>query len=196
MAAVPEEKASSPVRRQPYNTRTILTAVALGAAVGVLLIPFNFAQDALIAVAPPLGTAIYGLWGISSLVPLAVLRKPGTGVIGGAAAGIVTIISPWGVFMVVMMLMWGVLMELPFLFTWYKFWGWKMFTIAGLITAAVNCWWSYGWLNMSSMATGTAVGVIVVQTLSFVLCSLASLWIAQKLAELGVNGGRRVRASA
>lgn len=194
-ATVGEQAAVSPRRR--YTTRTILTAVALGAAVGVILIPINFAQGAVTAAVPMAAVAVYGLWGMSSLIPLALLRRGGTGIIGGTAAGIVTIISPYGVFMVVMMVVWGVFMELPFLVTRYRLWGWKMFTVAGLITGLISCGMSIVSLNLLSMKAGVVVGICIVQVISFVVCSLLSLAIARGLARTGIAGGRRrVEANA
>lgn len=177
--------------RRRYTTRTILTAVALGAAVGVILIPVNFAQGALTAAAPMLAVAIYGLWGMSALIPLALLRRGGTGIIGCTAAGIVTIISPDGVFMVLMMVGWGALMEVPFTITRYRLWGWKMFAVSGLITGLIACGMSVASLDMLSMETGLVVGICIVQTASFVACSLLSLAIARGLARAGIAGGRR-----
>lgn len=183
------------VRKPRYTTRTILTAVALGAAVGVILIPINFASGAVTAAAPMVAVTVYGLWGMSALIPLALLRRAGTGIIGSTAAGIVTIISPYGVFTVVMMVGWGVFMELPFLVTRYRLWGWKMFTVAGLITGLISCAMSIASLNLFSMETSLVIGICIVQTLSFLACSLLSLAIARGLARTGIAGGRRRIAS-
>lgn len=178
-------------KKPRYTTRTILTAVALGAAVGVILIPINFASSAITAAAPMIAVTLYGLWGMSALIPLALLRRGGTGIIGGTAAGIVTIISPYGVFMVVMMIGWGAFMELPFLVTRYRLWGWRMFTVAGLVTGLISCAMSTASLNLLSMETNLMIGICVIQTLSFVLCSVLSLAIAKGLARTGIAGGRR-----
>lgn len=178
-------------RRSQYTTRTILTAVALGAAIGVILIPMNFIQTAFTAAAPMAAVAIGGTWGMSSLIPLALLRRRGTGVIGGTAAGIVMIISPYGVFMVVMMLLWGILMELPFLVTRYRLWGWKMFTFVGLATGVASCALSIISLDLLSLDIATIVGICVIQILSFTAFALLSLAIARGLARIGITGGRR-----
>ncbi|SJM58144.1 ECF transporter S component [Gulosibacter sp. 10] len=183
-------------QRRRYTTRTILTAVALGAAVGVILIPINFAQGAVTAAAPMVGVISYGLWGMSALIPLALLRRAGTGIIGSTAAGIVTIISPYGVFMVIMMLLWGVLMEAPFFVTRYRLWGWRTFTVAGMVSGVISLLGSTSSLNLLSMDTGVVIGIIGIQILSFVACSLLSLTIAKGLARTGIAGGRRPRTDA
>lgn len=194
-APSPADNPAVPAKRRRYTTRTILTAVALGAAVGVILIPVNFVTSAITAAAPMVAVTIYGLWGMSALIPLALLRRGGTGIIGSTAAGIVTIISPYGVFMVVTMVAWGVFMELPFLVTRYRLWGWKMFTAAGLITGLLSCGMSIASLNLLSMETSLVIGICIVQTLSFIAFSLLSLAIAKGLARTGIAGGRR-RAQA
>lgn len=99
----PDAPVVAPGRRR-YTTRTLLVAVALGAAVGVILIPANFASVAITATAPLVAVAVYGLWGMSALTPLALLQRPGTGLIGSTAAGVITIISPFGILMLVMMI--------------------------------------------------------------------------------------------
>ncbi|MFV0434985.1 MAG: ECF transporter S component [Leucobacter sp.] len=191
------EAASSPAAqpvtkpRRRYTTRTILTAVALGAAVGVILIPINFAQAAVTTAAPILAVSIYGLWGMSSLIPLALLQRGGTGIIGGTAAGVVTIISPYGVFSLIMMVLWGVFMELPFLVTWYRWWGWKMFLIAGVVTGVIGAWMTFTQLNLASVDPGLATAMFIVAAVSFTVCSLLSWLIARGLERSGIAGGRR-----
>jgi len=176
---------------QRYTTRTILTAVAIGAAVGVLLIPLNFVQGAVTATMPLLAVVFYGVWGMSSLIPLALQRRGGVGIIGGTAAGVVSSISPYGLAMVVMMLAWGVLMELPFTVVRYRFFGRTMFLVTGLVTGVVSTAMSVVQLDLTTLAPGMLVAVCVVQVLSFVGCAWLSWVVAEALGRAGVGGGRR-----
>ena len=96
--------------KRRYTTRTILIAVALGAGVGVVLIPLNFASLAMTSTMPVVVSITYGVFGMAALIPLARLRLPGIGIIGSTAAGVVSALSPYGLMTVVMMFCWGILM--------------------------------------------------------------------------------------
>ncbi|MGB4777933.1 ECF transporter S component [Microbacterium sp.] len=176
-----------------YTTRTILTAAALGAAVGVLMIPLNFAQNAIVATMPIAASAVYGIWGMAAMVPLALLRRGGVGVIGAAAAGIVNVVSPFGALMVLGMLMWGAVIELPFLLTRYRRWGWPMFVTAGIVAGVLSCASMTFALNLQGGEFCVLIGVYAAALGSFVGCSLLSLAIARALARTGITGGRTRR---
>ena len=92
MTSAPTTKALPGKRR--YTTRTILIAVALGAGVGVVLIPLNFASLAMTSTMPVVVSITYGVFGMAALIPLALLRLPGIGIIGSTAAGVVSALSP------------------------------------------------------------------------------------------------------
>lgn len=175
----------------PYATRTILTAAAFGAAVGLVLVPVNFALIAFTATFPAIASVSFGLWGMAALLPLAVLRRGGSGVIGATAAGIVLTVSPGALLMVVLMAMWGAVMELPFFMTRYRWFGWKMFAVAGVIPGLVSCVISIYTYNLPSMDPGLAILICVVQIASFIVGSLLSIVVARALARAGIAGGHR-----
>lgn len=180
-----------PQLRRRYSTRTILTAVAIGAAVGVVLIPLNFAQGAVNSSMPLLAVVFYGIWGMSSLIPLALQQRGGVGVIGATAAGVVSSISPYGLAMVVMMLLWGVLMEASFTLTRYRWFGLRMFLVTGLVTGLVSSAMTVAQLNLMSMGPVMVAAVCAVQTVSFIVCAWLSWVIAGALRRAGISGGRR-----
>jgi energy-coupling factor transport system substrate-specific component len=189
----------SPAHRRGHRTatRTILTAVALGSAVGVVLIPFNFVNIALSSTMPVLSAISYGVFCLGSLIPLAVLRTPGTGILGSAAAGIVSSLSPYGLMAAVTMIIMGILLELPFLITRYRRFGMPMFLISGTIIGIAICLLNYFGLNMAVMAKPVLVMVLVAQLVSVVIGFVASLLIARALgkAGIGVSAARRTAAN-
>lgn len=168
-----------------------MIAVALGAAVGVILVPVNFVLAALTTVFPVLPTLSLGLWGMATLMPLAVLRRGGVGIVGAAAAGFVLIVSPGALLMVVVMALWGSLVELPFFLTRYRYFGWKMFAFAGLIPGLVSALISMHTHNLLSMNPGFAIFVSSIGMASSIIGSLLSLGIAHSLARAGISGGHR-----
>lgn len=184
---------SSPIasRRRRYSTRTILIAAALGAAIGIILVPVNLVLVGFTTAFPPIASASFGLWGMAALLPLAVLRRGGSGVIGAAAAGVVLFVSPGALLMVVGMAMWGAVMEMPFFVTRYRWFGWIMFTAAGVISGLISCAISIYTYNLPSMDGGLVALICIVQIASFVAGSLLSLVVARALVRAGIAGGLR-----
>jgi energy-coupling factor transport system substrate-specific component len=192
----PEKANTPPSRRGRLTTRTILTSVAIGAAVGVILIPLNFVSQTLTASLPMVMVIFYGVWGVAALVPLGVLQRGGTGIIGSAAAGLVSSLSPYGLSSLVTMILWGLLMELPFLVARYRRFGWGMFLTAGLVVGAIGSALSVVRLDLTSMSAGFAASLVAVEMASFVVCSLLSLAIARALRRAGIGGARPVSPPA
>ncbi len=183
-------------RRRRYSTRLIMTAAAIGAAVGLVILPLQYLILAVEGSLPVLAAISYGIWGMSALIPLALLRRMGVGVIGGVVAGLVSSLSPYGLFMVLEMFVWGIFMELPFLITRYRLFGWKMFTVAGAAVGIVSCGLSTLELNFGAMTPAVVVGVLAVQIASFIVFSLLSWLIARALRRAGIGAGRREAAAA
>ncbi|WP_051208612.1 ECF transporter S component [Propionicicella superfundia] len=184
--------AAAPPRKR-HTTRTIMTAAAIGAGVGVILIPLNFISQPIAVTMPLVAVVFYGVWGMAALIPLAHLRMRGAGIIGSTAAGLVSSLSPYGLFMVVMMLGWGLLMELPFAVARYRHFGWRMFLIAGVVTGVISSGMSWAMLDLGSMKAEVAVATCVVQVASFVVCSMLSLLIARSLGRAGIGGRPRAQ---
>ncbi|MGA9918774.1 MAG: ECF transporter S component, partial [Paraburkholderia sp.] len=178
-------------RRRRYSTQTILIATALGAAIGIILVPVNFALVGLTTTFPVIASISLGPWGMAALLPLAVLRRGGSGIIGGTAAGIVLVVSPGALLMVVVMAIWGMVMEIPFFVTRYRWFGWTMFTVVGVIAGVISCVASIYTYNLPSMNAGLVTLICVAQISSFVVGSLLSLVISRALARAGIAGGHR-----
>ncbi len=187
-----------PASRRSHRTatRTMLTAVSLGSAVGVVLIPFNFVNIALNSTMPVLSAVSYGVFCLGALIPLAVLRRPGTGILGSAAAGIVSSLSPYGLMAAVTMTIMGLLLELPFLVTRYRRFGMPMFLISGTIIGAVICLLTYFGLNMAVMARPILVMVLLAQLVSVIAGFAVSLLVARALGRAGIGVAASRRAAA
>lgn len=133
---------------------------------------------------------------MAALVPLAVLRRGGTGVIGSTAAGVVASLSPYGLFMVLMMLGWGMLMELPFLLLRYRHFGWRAFLFAGALTGVIATAMTWTMLDLASMEPVVGIATVVVAMASFIGCAMLSWVIGKALAKAGIGDGRRADAHA
>lgn len=176
-------------RSSNYQTRVILTAAALGTAVGIVLVPVNLVLSGLGAFFPPIASISIGLWGMGALLPLAVLRRGGTGVIGCTATGFCLIVSPGAFLMVAVMAVWGALVELPFFVTGYRWFGRSMFLAVGVILGTTSCAISIFTYDLPSMHPGLIATICFSQVVSFVIGSLTALSLARTLEREGITGG-------
>ncbi|MGI5286455.1 ECF transporter S component [Nonomuraea polychroma] len=175
-----------------FDTRTIMTCAAIGVATGLLLIPFNLLSVALTAAFPLLVTLIYGLWAVPALMGLAMLRRPGTGILTSTVAGLVGMpLSTYGWMMVVTMFLWGLIIEIPFAVTRYRVWSTPMFLVTSAIIGAMSGALLIVSLGGEQMSTATMVGAIVLATVSTPGFGYLSLLGVRALARAGVGGARR-----
>ncbi|MEU1306064.1 MULTISPECIES: ECF transporter S component [Streptomyces] len=133
----------------------------------------------------------FGLWSMAALTPLAVLQRGGTGVIGAVAAGVVTMVSPAGPLILVMMAFFGALTELPFLITRYRWFGPRTLFFAGLGLGVLSCGISIFTYDLPSMQPALLVLVCGGQLLSAVTGSTLSYAIARALRRAGIGSSRR-----
>lgn len=181
--------------RRPFNTRVIMTSAALGVAFGIVLVPVSIYTLAVTATLPVLAAMGYGVWGMAALVPVALQRRFGVGILASTVAGFVAgPLSGYGWAMGLMMLVWGVLMELPFIATRFRRFSAWMFVIAGLVIGVVNVAFSYVPLGMDQMAPGAVAFITVASVASSVLFSWLAFVIARGLTKAGIGEtGRRAR---
>ncbi|MBY0690469.1 ECF transporter S component [Microbacterium marinilacus] len=173
-----------------------MIAAALGAAVGVVLVPVLFAIMTAAAPMPALAGFTFGLWSMAALVPLAVLRRGGTGVIGAVAAGVVTMVSPAGPAMLMMMAMFGLLIELPFLVTRYRWFGLKMLLVSGVVLGALSCLLSVFTYDLPNMQPLLLTLVCAGQLVSAAAGGALSWLIARALRRAGIGGASAQGANA
>lgn len=150
-------KIRRPKAREPFSTRRVMIASAIGAAFGILLIPVNLLTIAITATLPILVTLSYGFWGMAGLLALALLRRPGVGVMASTVSGIVAgPASGFGWAMVPMMLGWGVFIEAPFWVTRYRRFSAAVFIVIGLITGVLMAAMTYPMLGLEAMRPAAA----------------------------------------
>lgn len=175
-------------RRRPYPTRTILTAAALGAATGVVLAPVLFALTTIAAPVPALAGFSFGLWSLGALLPLVVLQRSGTGLIGAVAAGVVTAFSPVGAATIVLMGLFGALVEIPFLVTRHRWFGPRMLLGVGLLLGGLSCILSVFTYDLPSVQPALTWLVCIGQLGSAVAGSMVAWVIARSLRRAGIGG--------
>ncbi|GAB7040157.1 MULTISPECIES: ECF transporter S component [Catenuloplanes] len=171
------------------TTRFLMACAAIGAATGILLLPANFAAAAISAALPMVYAAMVGLWLVGPVVALAVLRRPGAGVLTMLIAGIINIPTPAGPTAIVTNLMVGVALELGFLVTLYRIWRPWLFYVTAL---AFETWYAisaYAFFDIDDMAVPVQAVFFALMAASAVVFTWLGLVVARRLAATGVARG-------
>lgn len=180
-----------------YSTRLLLSTAAIGAAGGLLVVGLNYA----LAPLPPgsLTYSIYAaatpLWALGAFVAMALFRRPGIALLTSVFAGLVNLVSPFGVAQLVNFLVIGLLLEVPFAVARYRRWSDRFFWIAFPVGALLL---SVGYL-VPTLVAGAIVpseiapwvaALLVVATVALALGITAlSLRTAASLRKAGISGG-------
>ncbi|GAB3150996.1 hypothetical protein GCM10027058_16330 [Microbacterium neimengense] len=183
--------------RTPLTTRVLLSCAAIGAAAAVLLTVANLTAKLMIPVFPPSAYVLAGLWAVPATLALALLRRPGVGVLTGLIAGLaMTPFSPQGASVIVATLWWAAACELPFLVTRYHRWTLVLHVCGGIVAGLASIAVSYTTGVMTPMPLAAQLLTI---TLSFVAPTVAALGgvaLARRLQRSGVGGQSASGASS
>ena len=182
--------------RNPYSTRVFLSAAAIGAAGGVLAIALNWVFIAINTT--PLATlfivAVFGVWVIPGMLSQVLFKVPGIALFTMLVAGLVNApFTPYGVAQIWSTVIFGVLLELPFALTFYRFGSPRMFWIAHPLSQLLVIPFYVVGLDLAAFAPWV-IPVFVVLTL---VSALFFTWLAQLLASrLQAAGVARPRTVA
>lgn len=173
-----------------FTTRYLLTCAAIGVAGGLLLIPANLYAGTVAKGVPLLYAPIVGVWILPVIVALALLRRPGAGLLTAFVAGLVTIpASPNGTGAVITMLLIGVLLELPFAVLLYRRWHPAVFLAATVVIAVLYGFVTWRSLNVAALAPWAQVTFVALLIVSGVAGTLLGLLLARRVERTGVTRG-------
>lgn len=178
------------------TTRFLMTCAAIGAAMGVLLIPANFVSAPLAASAPLAYAPMVGLWVVGPVLALALVRRPGSAVLTMFVAGVVSSASPVGAWSVVTCLMAGAALELAFLVTRYRVWRPWLYYVAAFVFGGLYVASAWAAFDVPAMMPVVQVLFVVLMTGSFLAATWLGLFLATRLARAGVARGLAVRTDA
>ena len=183
------------IKRHRASTRYLLTCAVLGVAGGLLTVGMNYLSIGLAAVAPAFIAVTIGAWILPSMTGMALLQRPGAGVLIAVLAGLVNApLTPFGFAQLPTVVMAGVLAELPFLISLYRVWStWVFYVGYGVLITA----FSTLWLVAVDAAMSSPIVLVALYALTAVV-SLGFVWLAlflaRRLREAGV--GRSVASPA
>ena len=123
-----------------WSTKDLLVFAAIGVALGLALVPVNYAWVALQTAIGPFARALFaGLNYLPILLALYITRRPGAGLLCSLFLGLVqAALTPFGWVAIIAFLTPGIGCELPFLLTRYRRFGLVILTVAGALGWAVR----------------------------------------------------------
>lgn len=170
------------------STRYLLTCAVLGVAAGLVTVGMNWASIGFAATAPIFISVTIAAWVLPSIVGLALLQKPGVGILIAVIGGLVNIpFTPFGVAQLPTAIVGGLLVELPFAIALYRVWKpWLFYTaLPVLITIA-----STAWLYVVDSVMGNPPLLAAVYLLTLVVSAgfvWLALFVARSLRRAGVG---------
>lgn len=177
--------------RRRFSTRTIMICAAIGVATGILLAPANVLSTALTVSFPLLVTPLYGLWAAPTLLALAVLRRPGVGILASTVCGLINVpVTPYGWTMVVQMLVWGALIEIPFLITRYRIWSMWIFQVAAALIGLISGFLLFFYAGGEQLAAPARVLAVALSVVGAMVVGALTVLVAKALARAGVGAAR------
>lgn len=172
----------------PLTTRVLLSCAAIGAAAAVLLTVANLTAKLLIPVFPPSAYILAGFWAVPATLALALLRRPGVGVLTGLVAGLaMTPFSPQGAYVILATLWWGAACELPFLVTRYRRWTLVLHVCGGIVAGAASVAVSYATGVMTPMPLAAQLLTIILSVVAPTAAALGGVALAGRLRRSGVG---------
>lgn len=172
----------------------LLSCAAIGAAGAVLLTVANLSARLLIPVFPPSAYILAGLWALPATLALALLRRPGVGVLTGLVAGLaMTPFSPQGASVILATLWWAAACELPFLVTGYRRWTPVLHVCGGAVAGLASIAVSFATGVLTMMPPAAQVVTIALSLAAPTAVALGAVALARRLRSAGV--GRQSTAS-
>lgn len=184
--------ASTSRRRTPLSLRELVLVVVLGVVFGFLYWVFVQAWNGLAIAMGPAGDLaqhlVFGSWLLVAPVAIAILRRPGVGILAEMLAAIIEVVflgSPVGPLLLLSAALQGIGSELPFALARYRRFGWGVFAASGALGAGLVFFWTayrMGWYGQDLLALRLGVQVLS----GIVLGGLLAKVIVRALERTGV----------
>lgn len=189
-------------RRARLSLREIVMVVVLGVVFGFLYWVFVQAWNLLAIAMGPAGDlaqhVLFGSWLLVGPVALAILRRPGVGVVAEMLAAIIEVVflgSPVGPLLLLSGALQGIGSELPFALTRYRRFGWGVFAASGALGAGLVFFWTayrFGWYGQDLFTLRLTVQVLS----GIVLGGLLAKVIVRALDRTGVLANFAIGATS
>lgn len=173
------------------TTRYLLTCAVIGVAGGLLLMPvFIIFSAAAVAAAPIVYAVVVGIWFLPGALSQNLLRRGGAAALTMLIAGLVSVpFTPYGWAAVASTLTVGVLQEIPFAFTLWRYWkAWLVYLWAFIVGVAYSylLWGTYGAGILPDWMLAVMMPVVAASSLFF---TWLGRYLADRVARTGVARG-------
>lgn len=172
--------------------KEIVVLAMLGALLAVVFTGLDSVYGPLQAMAGPVGgDIIYGVYLISALIGLYIVRKPGAGLIGSLFTGIVNLLlgSPYGIHIIVAATLQGVGAELGIAAGKYEKYNLFQMSLAAILAMILVTLRDYFIFGFSLYASLIPVMLVIRVISSVVFGAALTMALARGLAKTGVLSG-------
>lgn len=172
-----------------WTTLDIVVVAVIGVVFGLLNSPFGLVYQSFQAAFGPIGANIFGVFNISQVLAMFIVRKPGAALVNMLINGLVQMLSgnPAGA----ITLGWGITQglgaEVIFWAVRYRHFDWKVMFLAGAWANVFSNFWTYGIYGFGGQSVTTLVAGTTLGFFTYgVLSGLVALVIGKALLKSGV----------
>ncbi len=177
-----------PAARHGSRTRGLLTIAAISAVGAVLLAVAGDLSLIGLTVFPPLTAALTGVWMFIPVLALALLRRPGVGLLAALIAGLVALpFTGFQIFIPIAAVVTGVVVEAVFAVTLYRRWPTWRYYLAALVESAILLSVEWRTFGIAHMVLVMQLIMILVLTAANVAFTALALVTAERLRRAGVG---------
>ncbi|NLY77264.1 MAG: ECF transporter S component [Tissierellia bacterium] len=179
--------------------KEIVVLAMISALMGVVFTGIDSIYEPLTALAGPFGGAIiYGVYLISALIGMYIVRKPGAGLIGSLFTGVINLLmgSPYGIHIIVASTLQGLGVEIPMFLGKYKKFNLLQMSIGAvlaMILVTIRDYFVFGFGMYGSLMPA----IFAVRTISSIVFGAGlTIVIGKALLSTGVLNGFKIAAKS
>lgn len=177
--------------------KEIIVIAILGALMGAVFTGLDSLYQPLQTVLGPLGgDMIYGLYLISALLSIYIVRKPGSALIGSLIAGLVNLLmgSPYGIHIIVASFLQGVGVEIGIAIFRYKKYSLIQMGLASIFAMALVTVRDYVVFGFSMYANLIPIMLIIRVVSSVIFGAMLTIVLGKALKATGVLNGFKINS--
>lgn len=180
---------------QRLKLKEIVVLAMISALMGVVFMGLDSVYQPLQTLAGPLGgEIIYGIYLVSALISMYIVRKPGAGIIGSLFTGLINLLmgSPYGIHIIVASLLQGAGVELVMALGKYENFSFAQMGLASIAAMIFVTTRDYFIFGFSLYANLVPIMLVVRVISSLIFGAGLSVVLGQGLKKTGVLSGFKI----
>lgn len=181
--------------KQTLKLKEIIVVAMLSALIGVVFTALDSLYKPLQTIAGPLGgDIIYGVYLISALLSMYIVRKPGAGLLGSLFTGLMNLLmgSPYGIHIIVASLLQGVGVEAAMAFVRYDKFSFIQMSIASILAMILVTLRDYFVFGFGLTANLVPIMLVIRVISSMIFGAGLSIALGKGLKATGVLNGFKI----